>query len=226
MAVRPKHWSYSALSKFEQCPRAWKHKYIDKRAEPKGPALERGIIVHETLEHALRSTRPLRKHEFSDWVGKLVKEYRERPGLRIEQALHVNRRWQQVKDRPGYYIPPGAWATGKLDVLAVGFFADWKTGGVYLDKHEDQAEIYALMLCSITDTYEWDCDLIYIDHDHREPLHFDFTDRDYFEERKAAWAARVKKLEQEKQFPKKPGRHCNWCPHHRSKGGPCDGQAE
>lgn len=225
--MRPKHWSHSALSRFEQCPRSWKHKYIDKLADPKGPALERGIIVHETLEHALRAQRKVSsKHTGSGWLAKLVNKYRDYAGLKIEQALHVDRRWRQVKDVPGRFIPPGTWATGKLDVLAHGFLADWKTGGMYFDKHEDQAELYALLLTAITGISEWECDLVYVDHEHVEPLYYDFSDPAYFAERKAAWEARVAKLYAERVFPKKPGKHCKWCPFHQTKGGPCNGEAD
>lgn len=222
--MKPKHWSYSSLSQFEQCPRSWKYKNIDKMPAPKGPGLERGIIVHEMLEHALRGSRPIRKHEFDSWLGKLVKKYRALKGLRVEESVHVDRQWEQVRNQHGYYIPPGTWATGKLDMVAPGFLGDWKTGGVYLDKHEDQAELYALMLTVITGIATWDCDLIYTDHQHVEPLHFDFSDPAYFEERKKAWTKRALKIFSEKRFPKKPGRHCSWCPYHEKKGGPCDGQ--
>ena len=47
------HLSPSSASTFRQCPRRWKHRYIDRMPDPKGiPALI-GTFVHRVLEDLL-----------------------------------------------------------------------------------------------------------------------------------------------------------------------------
>ncbi len=51
MAEAPAHLSPSSASAFDQCPRRWKFKYVDRLPEPPGQAAVVGTFAHEVLEH-------------------------------------------------------------------------------------------------------------------------------------------------------------------------------
>lgn len=224
--MKPRHWSYSALSTFEQCPRRYKHKYHDKLADPRTPALERGIIVHEQLEHALRGRIVEKQKKRRGWMEGVLDRYAKIDRVRPEVALHLDKRWRHVRERDGFYVPPGTYVTGKLDVLAPGFLADYKTGKIYTDKHEDQAHLYATMAASVTGILRWAVELVYVDQEHIDPFEivFDDPEGESLEDARASWTERAEKMRTAREFPKEPSRLCDWCPFHRSKGGPCDGK--
>jgi len=46
----PRHLSPSSAAAFEQCPRRWKYKYIDREREPSGQAALVGSFAHRVLE--------------------------------------------------------------------------------------------------------------------------------------------------------------------------------
>jgi len=50
MASLPKFFSISAASTYKQCPRKWKHRYIDKLPDPPGEAALVGTFAHHVLE--------------------------------------------------------------------------------------------------------------------------------------------------------------------------------
>ena len=47
---RPSHLSPSSAAAFEQCPRRWRYKYIDREREPSGQAALIGSFAHRVLE--------------------------------------------------------------------------------------------------------------------------------------------------------------------------------
>ncbi len=56
----PRTFSYSSASMFKQCPRRWKHKYIDKLPDPTGEAALVGTFAHDVLEQLCEEEAPLR----------------------------------------------------------------------------------------------------------------------------------------------------------------------
>ena len=69
-----KSWSFSRYSDYKTCPRMFKHKHLDKIAEPKNDAMARGAQVHETAEAYIKGklTRlPAELKEFADEFKKL-----------------------------------------------------------------------------------------------------------------------------------------------------------
>ena len=221
---KPKHWSYSALSTFEQCPKRWHYQKIERLPDPGGPHLERGKLVHEMLERATLAKRMVSKNLPSGWVAEVVKRYRKMPALRTEQKLFLDRAWENLPPDPDRFMPSRTWLMAVLDILAAGFFADWKTGKVYTDKHEDQMHLYATALASITGVLHWVGELVYVDQECVEELEFDFREDGALEEAQNYWNERAARLQSEKKFPKRPTKLCGWCPYHKSKGGPCSGQ--
>ena len=212
-----RHWSYSSLATFEQCPRRWYHQYHDGIRGKPTPAMDRGTKVHDQLEWALRAP-DLRQRKKLGWVDKTVNRYRKMKGVLPEVSLNLTRHWRPIEHLPGDRIPPGTYVTGRLDVVAPGFFADWKTGKIYPDKHADQMRLYAIMLVSATGIAKWDSELVYVDQEHIEPISFEF---DSIKESQRSWDERAQKIYKAKKFPKKPSPLCAWCPANRINGGPC-----
>lgn len=48
------HLSYSSISSYMTCGKAWKYRYIDKVQTPASPVLVTGSCVHETVEEIIR----------------------------------------------------------------------------------------------------------------------------------------------------------------------------
>ena len=60
MFKTPRSFSYSSASVYKQCPRRWKHKYIDKLPDPTGEAALVGTFAHEVLEELCKEEPSLR----------------------------------------------------------------------------------------------------------------------------------------------------------------------
>ena len=50
MAALPRFFSVSAAGMYKQCPRRWKHRYVDKLPDPPGEAAVVGTFAHRVLE--------------------------------------------------------------------------------------------------------------------------------------------------------------------------------
>ncbi|RUA25380.1 MAG: hypothetical protein DSY73_01995 [Actinobacteria bacterium] len=50
MADLPRSFSPSAAGTYRQCPRRWKHRYVDHLADPPGEAALLGTFAHRVLE--------------------------------------------------------------------------------------------------------------------------------------------------------------------------------
>ena len=50
MANLPRSFSVSAAGMYKQCPRRWKHRYVDKIPDPPGEAALIGTFAHHVLE--------------------------------------------------------------------------------------------------------------------------------------------------------------------------------
>jgi RecB family exonuclease len=53
--IELEHLSYSSVSLFQACPRAWFYRYVEKLRVPASPALVMGSAFHATIEHILRA---------------------------------------------------------------------------------------------------------------------------------------------------------------------------
>ena len=53
------HLSYSSISAYLACPRAWKYHYIDKIKMPTSPSLIFGTAFHQTVQTMIAAQRPV-----------------------------------------------------------------------------------------------------------------------------------------------------------------------
>lgn len=222
---KPRHWSYSALTLFEECPQRYAWEKIEKRPVPASPALERGNRVHAQLERALRadaSEAGVPAVKLVEYVAKLKAR---RPI--VEEMWHFDRRWNFL----GTEFQPTSWLLVRMDAYVppiVGRKAqnahviDWKTGRQY-PKHESQAELYALAARakegeSVEDV---DVDMVYVDQGHVEKWTRPMIDG-FYEEATMDWSARAEAMLTERAYRPTPSPDsCRWCPFSKRKGGAC-----
>lgn len=216
-------WSFSRYSDWKECPRRAMYKHLDKRKEPGSKAMDRGTEIHAKADGYILGT----KRNIPKELKSLEAEYKELRamgkrkvsvevmwGLTKEWAVTAWDNWAQcwarVKMDAHYMIPD-------QNVLGVD---DHKTGQIKPEPHREQLELYATSgLIYFPKVPKVRARLLYTDHGKTDEL---IVERKELPSLIKTWDRRVKPMFADKQFPPKPGRHCSWCPHSKSKGGPCE----
>lgn len=205
-----KAWSYSSLTKFENCPRAF---YLTKVAkvvtEPPTEATDWGKKVHEALEFRVRDKTPL-----PDWAAQwepMVSRF-DKFGDTVfcELELGLTRNMQQTG-----FNDADCWYRGIIDVGVHGrtaYLGDYKTGKIKTDN--DQLNLFAATYMTIHPSVEKA-------HTQYLWLKFDKTTGKVItrNELSGIWSEfmhRVNRLEHAynaDKWPAKPSGLCNgWCP--------------
>ena len=232
-----KAWSYSRLGTYQSCPLKFKLTAIDKLAEPKGPAMERGNVIHGLAEAYLKGDKKTLPKELKLQEG-VFKDLRARikkaPHLvEVEQMWGFTADWQLTR----WDNWTGCWLRVKLDVAHVDeltntvVITDWKTGKFRPDNLQDyikQLGLYGLAALlkyeHLGPTLKVQPRLVYLDNptiyqgDGKEPLTFGPKD---VAKLKKLWEKEVKPLFNDRVFAPKPNRWCGWCHFRKDNGGPC-----
>ena len=94
----PRHLSPSSASTFRQCPRRWKHRYLDKLPDPKGVPALIGTFVHRVLEELMLAEPGDRNVEHARSLARsLWTEVADDPdfqALLLDDAAQRGVRWQ------------------------------------------------------------------------------------------------------------------------------------
>jgi len=219
---RVKAWSFSRYQDWKQCPARYAYKVFDRLAEPKGPALERGIHIHALAEGYLKGAITRVPKELK-LVGDDLRRFKK-AGAQAEGGWQTNVNWEPLDDP----FAPGVWLRLKLDVFlerfkikkrTVKLVGDWKTGKPNPAKDQDQMDLYAAAVLDPEEDVELQVELIYTDQP--EASMVGVYDPDEVVGLRKAWTQRVKPMLMDKRFDPKPGNHCRWCPFSKEKGGPC-----
>lgn len=138
--------SYSSISKFFQCPRAYHEQYVLKSVKFKpSAALDRGNKIHAALEASLKTGAPVPD---DIWLPDGLMDSLRDSGAVAEAPLAVDSQWQQVE-----FFSKHPLLRGKIDVLSIDGdgrgveMIDWKTGKYRPD--ETQADIYAALIRAV-----------------------------------------------------------------------------
>ena len=67
------HLSFSSISSYLYCPKAWKYKYVDKIPTKTTPALLFGSAWHKTIEQALKDGNPPKGNYFVEILNEEIK---------------------------------------------------------------------------------------------------------------------------------------------------------
>lgn len=198
-------WSFSSLSTYEDCPRKYKFKYIDRLPEPPSPAAERGTQMHAHLEDYVLKNEPVPENleymlpELDDW--KTI-------GCQIEEPWGFDKDWQPTDWKD-------AWLRMKLDLMipSTGLVVDYKTGKKDGNeaKHARQGLLYAIgthirypELKSVTVKFE------YLDH---KTDSLKVWRPEQLTVGKRVFNNQVEQMESDRLFAPKPNKwKCRFCP--------------
>lgn len=209
-------WSYSRLADYEKCPAFYKYRHVDRLDEPKGPALERGIEIHQMIEDYLLDKRADLPPEYKRFMG-YIDHVKSRPGLVVEDFWALTRDWKPTSPQA-----PDAWWRGKLDAYwregTTAHVVDWKTGKIY-PSNRDQMKLYAgVVMSRDAEVQHVVVELVYLDV--REARSEDYT-REHLPVVVQGYDRRAGAIERDTTFRARPNGACNYCAFAKKKGGPC-----
>lgn len=226
-----KSWSYSRYAVYQECPRKFKFKFIDKLPEPPSPALERGAQTHTIAENYIKGNLPAKVptelSKFPKVFKELRKEYRKSIlGCLVEESWNFRNDWTQTV----WNDWDGCWLRIKTDCVVYEddddiTVIDWKTGKFRPDnsaQYMEQLSLYALGGFLMLDHVEIIAPrLYYLDEGKVYPENRFYT-RDDLPGLQREWLAKVKPMMSDKSFLPKPGNACRFCTFKKSNGGPCE----
>ena len=142
-------WSFSSLSKYEQCPRSVAFSRIDKIYEPTSPAAARGTEIHDIAERYVRgeipTDIPVPLNKFTRGFEALREAYTEGK-VTCEENWKFDTHWSVLDPDEKAY-----WAMFKLDCFYTegdgsALIIDYKTGKKFGNelKHGEQGLDYAI----------------------------------------------------------------------------------
>lgn len=224
-------WSYSRLATYRKCPRQAMYKFIMKIQVPEdsSPALERGNLVHLTLQNFVEGK--VKAAAVKKIIGtepyRLLKadlEMFKKSKSQCELELAVDKDWKPVS-----WFDRSAWLRAKLDVSVkikdpkTGRVVDYKTGKIYSAAHTEQSEIYAAVAFAFQPLVEQlQVDMMYIDQGMTVPVLYTDLAKVIPRLRKK-WEKESQPMFRDKTFKARPGTDCRWCPFSGvHKKGPCD----
>ncbi len=139
MKPKPKSWSFSSLTLYEECPQKYKIRYEDRIYPPKAEAADRGTEVHSNIELFLQGNASL-----PDEAQTLRAEYEalrfSTPEIEVDWWFDQN--WNPCTKEAG-------WVQMKLDAFVIPvpkecIVVDHKTGKDSPIKRIGQGQLYAI----------------------------------------------------------------------------------
>jgi len=196
MFKTPRSFSYSSASLFKQCPRRWKHKYIDKLPDPTGEAALVGTFAHDVLEQLCEEEPALRTEAKANEIAR--KNWAEFAENKDFKKLELDEKSQRAFRWKTWEAIQGLWRLedpAKVAVEAteqklstslsgVPFFGivdrldrnndgltvvDYKTGKVRKD-NIDQVLLYSAAVTSQTGEQPSKARLFYLGNQEKGPL--------------------------------------------------------
>lgn len=239
--------STSSVQTFEQCPRRWFLRYIEKSYPdvPEEEWTQFGNFIHDVAEHFHGGTLA----EFKKLIAETLPKYKISPKYREKIIpasknlfIYCNQNFKKddVIDRERKVEIPFKkkfFLTGKIDVLHIRgnkvSIIDWKTSKAEKD-HSFQLAFYKYLL-ELLDFIEGDdleCEIVYLcAEDHDELLYVSkYTiARDDVESAKARIEALIATYENlgttdKEKWRKKVGPLCKYCDYYKAK--ICDGKKD
>lgn len=230
-------WSFSRYGDYKKCPLAFKLKHIDKIAEPKSAAMQRGIDIHNLAEAYVVgkiAKLPPELANFKEEFTKLRKMYKAKKlPMVVEDSWAFTVDWEETQWNNWVQC----WVRIKLDCAHyeegnVMFVTDYKTGKMSEYKnveYMEQLELYALaalLMAAEPEKVTIKPRLLYLDSGDTYPpvgQEITYTFKD-LPKLKKTWEQRVKPMMTATNFPPRANDGCRWCFYGQSgkatKGGP------
>jgi hypothetical protein len=184
---RPRHLSPSSASLYQQCPRKWRHRYVDRLPDPPGEPALVGTFAHLILEHLLRLPEGQRSQ---DAAKELAREY-----------------WPEMEQEKDYQ------ALTLSDAQAKAFrWKAWEAvAGLWLLENPDETQVHATEHEVQVDISGVPFRLHYLG---QRTLGVRVTSSnlgDAVQELGATWSSLISDCENN-QFDTSTGPLCAWCP--------------
>ena len=217
-----KNVSFSKLMDFEQCAYRCKLKHVDRVAEEKHPAAERGTAIHQMAEDYVNGTLktlPTELMKFADEFEVLRREHKLKR-VSLEGEWGFDKDWMPTPYKTAWLRMKGDAILFQSKTVAVAI--DYNTGQAWGNeiKHSEQLLLYTIA-CFILypDLEEVTTEDWYVDKD--EMLQHKYTRKEALRYLQA-WDKRLKKVTSAKEFPANPNQFsCRYCPFSPAKGGQC-----
>jgi len=217
---RPKRWSYSALSTYNECPAKYAYSYIHNLPWPSSAAMERGTRLHSQAEDYMNDPAMPVPYDLRK-IGRDLDRFRT-AGAKAEEVWLVTKDWQPTEDQGE------AWVKAIVDVHWIEnnvlHLRDYKSGREY-PSHRDQLGLYSILgLLKYPHVERAECGATYIDGGYTgmegsiiRPMLPKLIEK---------WDAQARRMEADEDFIANPGSACRWCPYKSSDGGPCGDSAK
>jgi hypothetical protein len=239
-----KSWSYSRYADYKRCPAYFSYKHLDKLPEPKGPAMQRGIDIHEMADQYIKGLikkLPMELARFESEFARLRAVYKASnsakskiAGMVAEDNWAFTEDWEVTTWRD--FV--SCWVRIKLDCAEhktsdTVCVTDFKTGrfnNFNVVAYAEQLELYALAAFLM---YPWvqhvHVRLLFLDHGIEYPspaapgVSEQLTSyvREDLPSLKKIWAKRVKPMFVDKTFAPRANGLCGYCNFSKAKDGPC-----
>lgn len=244
-----KSWSFSRWGDYQQCPRKFKLKVLDRIQEPPNPAMKRGTVLHKMAELYLRGEKITRANlkdergnllctagEFTrfhkEWKAVLAK-YREQFEELREVGAEAEVSWAFTKDwqsETRWNDWANAWVRIKVDCYDYDpdswtvRVIDWKTGK-RRESHLEQLSLYAIAAFIVfPQANKVEAILVYFD-DEGDPVKETFH-RKSLGTLKRSWATKTRAMLTDREFKPTPNYLCKWCHYRKSNAANGGGQCE
>ena len=216
---KPTRTSYSALTKFEECPLKYHLSYIQDINYPSGAAANRGTRLHIGCERFLKGEIPVTALTVDFMkIRPLLEDAKLKSAKAEEVWLLRDDTWEiQDEETPETVFKAVVdihWIEGNILHIR-----DLKTGRPSSD-HYDQLEAYAILgMIRYPDVVEAVVGPLYLEGLGR----LETYPRSLLPHLQDRWKERWDKLFNAEVFPATPGTsNCKWCPYKKSKGGECE----
>ena len=229
-------WSFSRWNLYQECPRKFKYKNIDKLPEPPSSAMDRGSQIHAYADSFVKGVTPLAA-ELSP-VKATMQGLQERyvadsTTVSLEDTWAFRRDWT----RTAWDDWNECWLRIKLDVAVFDIVdddtnqgevtvIDYKTGKfnpMKVSEYMLQLDLYALGAMLVYGDVTVYPELIYTDLNVRypkDPIAYTYKQ---LPKLKRDWEARVAPMMVDTTFEPKPSQSaCKFCHFKKSNGGPCN----
>lgn len=209
-------YSVSRCDTFDQCPAILMYRAMGY-SDPKGPALARGIRIHDQGEAYLKNPKSQLPKAYKYFPEEMAMLRRKK--AIAEGQVAFTRNWKETT-----WFAKNTYVRMALDALVLqktkAKVIDYKTGRVY-PKHRASMGLYALgTFKKYPSIQKVDVELWYLDIGEIDDL--SFTRKRDEAELQQIWKERGEAVIAEREYPEKLNAYCKWCNFNVNNGGPCE----
>ena len=219
---------YSKIADYLDCPRKFHDKYVvptnyDHESDKNSPALVKGNVMHESLEHYIKAVQAGREPKklvagaanAQKIVHTILDTY---PIVEAEKQLSLDSNWNEVLCNDWWKpLNPKdeVYLRAKFDVVArdgdKATLLDWKSGKIreYQESDHGQLKLSATMIFSTDDTIN-EISSSYMFLEHKKTVTVKYF-REDLEKMRRPFDEICSTINTTEHFDEKPSSSCRWC---------------